>query len=198
MENLALRLIGIALLLVFFYIINYSKRKKTGEICKRDLIKIALQKYKTEYVLILKWGSIATIIASILIDNFHIYIFSEDVSGSDLLILWFCLFFPISLGILIYRNIKTKDLYKDAVVSADSTVNSMILNINGKQFEIPQILLPFSIEKCVRIINEEMVNENSIAETDSISKNKYCKSCGNELIENDNFCNKCGEKIHIE
>lgn len=162
MEKVLLKLFGIGLMFLIYYLINKSNQKKTVSIERKELIKTSLKKYKGEYGLIILWGTILAIISSIIIDDFHIYIFSNDVSGTDLLIIWFVVFFPVSLGILIYRNFKVRRLISDdSNIFAEQTENSVVLKINDESFEIPHLLLPISKEEYVRIINEKKTNKKN-------------------------------------
>lgn len=138
------------------------------ELTKREkLIKLLLKKYINEYLYIFVISSIVALVSY----GYSLLTYSESAEG------WTTyggLFAIVSFFGLIYRIIrknklikslsskigeKNSDIWADIEVykplKSDKEVRTFVLHVSGKSYKVPEVMLPYTIEDCLDIINKK-------------------------------------------
>lgn len=135
---------------------NRNSKVKDDAIKREKLIKLLLKKYVNEYLYILIISSLVSVASY----GYYLITLSESAIG------WAVfggLFVVISLPVLMFRLQKRNNLIKalstnvnpNSEIWAGHEGNTFILHVLSKSYEIPKVMLPYSLDKCLEIINSK-------------------------------------------
>ncbi|HAN38664.1 MAG TPA: hypothetical protein DCQ29_07145 [Chitinophagaceae bacterium] len=155
MEFIKLATIIVITIIVYYYFQKKDKKIDTRSIDSHTLLLELIDVYAEYYNRYIKYLTIA------LMSLFgYCILFDNEFTSSAIIITVF--YFIIILIIYItkfFRNKKVKKLKALCLKKSYSSLlavnddNRIIVNVDEVKFKIPQIFLPYSVTKCVEIIN---------------------------------------------
>lgn len=136
---------------------------------QEKLIRLLLKKYVNEYIFLLIISSIVSVA------SYAYYLISSSESALSWLVFGLLFVFASSI-VLINRLVKQNNLIRILSSNGNSTleiwaekqtqkihrpgmwgneVNTLVLHVFGKSYEVPEIMLPYTLDECLEIINSK-------------------------------------------